>query len=72
MEYITSGNSVLVQSIIFTALGIYYIGVFVSLFHLIFRTKYTLTERLLWMLVLWLIPILGAVAYWIIWKRRSI
>lgn len=72
MEFITSGSNTLIQSIILTVLGIYYIGVLVSLFHLIFKTNYNLTERLLWMLVLWLLPILGAVTYWVIWNKRTV
>ena len=72
MEFITSGHSSLIQSIVLTVLGVYYVAVLVSLFHLILKTNYTLTERLLWMLVLWLVPILGAAAYWVIWNRRDI
>ncbi|WP_162427904.1 PLDc N-terminal domain-containing protein [Pontibacter pudoricolor] len=71
MEFLTSGNSSLVYSIVFTLLIIYYGGAFISLIHLIFKTNYNLTERLLWMLVLWLLPIIGLVFYWVSWKRRS-
>lgn len=71
MEFLSPGSSTLMQSLILTALGVYYVGVLVSLFHLIFKTDYNLTERLLWMLVLWLLPIFGAVAYWFIWNKRT-
>jgi glucan phosphoethanolaminetransferase (alkaline phosphatase superfamily) len=49
----------------------YYILVVLSILHLIFRTNYTLTERLLWMVVLWVVPVLGLLAYWLFWSRRS-
>jgi len=72
IDFLTSGQSNFVQSVILTILGVYYIAVLVSLFHLILKTNYTLAQRLLWMLVLWLVPILGAGAYWIIWNKRSV
>jgi glucan phosphoethanolaminetransferase (alkaline phosphatase superfamily) len=71
MEFLTPGNSSLVYSIVFTLLIIYYGGAFISLIHLIFKTNYNLTERLLWMLVLWVIPIVGLIAYWVFWQRRK-
>lgn len=71
MEFLTPGGSILVNSIIVTLLIIYYGGALISLIHLIFKTDYKLTDRLLWMLVLWVIPILGLVFYWVSWKRRS-
>ncbi|PKV66979.1 PLDc N-terminal domain-containing protein [Pontibacter ramchanderi] len=49
---------------------IHYVLVVLSLLHLIFRTNYTLTERLLWMVVLWVVPVFGLLAYWVFWKRR--
>ncbi|MBX0333877.1 PLDc N-terminal domain-containing protein [Pontibacter sp. HSC-14F20] len=49
----------------------YYILVVLSLLHLIFRTNYSLTERLLWMVVLWVVPVFGLLAYWVFWKRRA-
>jgi hypothetical protein len=49
----------------------YYILVVLSLLHLIFKTDYNLTERLLWMVVLWVVPVFGLLAYWVFWKRRS-
>lgn len=49
----------------------YYILVVLSLLHLIFKTDYTLTERLLWMVVLWVVPLFGLIAYWVFWKKRA-
>ena len=71
MEFLTPGNSSLMYSIIITLLVIYYGGALLSLIHLIFKSDYNLMERLLWMLVLWLIPILGMIAYWVFWRKRT-
>jgi hypothetical protein len=71
MDLITPGISNLTYSIILTLLIVYYAGALVSLIHLIFKTNYNLTERLLWMLVLWVVPILGLVFYWVNWRRRK-
>ena len=71
MEFLNPGNSSLVYSIIVTLLVIYYGGALISLIHLIFKTNYNLTERLLWMLVLWVIPIFGLIFYWVNWNRRK-
>ncbi|MHC2990923.1 hypothetical protein OB13_04745 [Pontibacter sp. HJ8] len=60
-----------VQSAIIILVSLYYIGVVLSIAHLIFKTDYNLTERLLWMMVLWVVPLLGLPAYWLFWKRRS-
>ena len=49
----------------------HYLLVVLSLLHLIFRTNYTLTERLLWMVVLWVVPVFGLLAYWVFWSRRN-
>ena len=49
-----------------------YIGVVLSIVHLIFKTDYNLTERLLWMVVLWVVPVLGLLAYWVFWRRRQV
>ena len=49
----------------------YYILVVLSLLHLIFKTNYNLTERLLWMVVLWVVPVFGLLAYWVFWSRRA-
>ncbi|WP_187264033.1 PLDc N-terminal domain-containing protein [Pontibacter beigongshangensis] len=46
-----------------------YLLVVFSLFHLIFKTDYTLWDRLLWMVLLWVLPIVGPVGYWFYWKR---
>lgn len=72
MELVSPGINNLVYSIIFTLIVIYYVGALVSLIHLIFKTNYTLTERLLWMLVLWLVPVLGLLFYWVNWRRRKV
>lgn len=71
MEIVTPGLSPLAYSIIVTLLIIYYAGALVSLIHLIFKSDYNLKERLLWMLALWLLPIVGLIAYWVFWKRRT-
>jgi hypothetical protein len=71
MELISFGSSSLVQSIVITLLIVYYAGALISLIHLIFKTNYNLTERLLWMLVLWVVPILGLIFYWVNWRRRK-
>ncbi|EJF11790.1 MULTISPECIES: PLDc N-terminal domain-containing protein [Pontibacter] len=56
---------------IFLLVAAYYILVVLSLLHLIFKTNYNLTERLLWMVVLWVVPVFGLLAYWVFWKRRE-
>ncbi|NEM96079.1 PLDc N-terminal domain-containing protein [Pontibacter burrus] len=71
MELVTPGLSPLGYSTIVTLLIVYYAGALVSLIHLIFKSDYNLTERLLWMLALWLLPIVGLIAYWVFWKRRT-
>ncbi|MEJ8757751.1 PLDc N-terminal domain-containing protein [Pontibacter sp. H259] len=71
MEFVTTGVSNFTYSLIITLMIIYYAGALVSLIHLIFKTDYNLKERLLWMLVLWLVPILGLVFYWVNWRRRK-
>ena len=71
MELITPGLSNFAYSTIITLLVVYYVGALVSLIHLIFKSDYTLNARLLWMLALWLLPIVGLVAYWVFWKRRT-
>lgn len=48
-----------------------YALVIVSLVHLIFRTQYTVTQRLAWMVALWVLPVLGPAAYWIYWFRKK-
>ncbi|MER2997229.1 PLDc N-terminal domain-containing protein [Pontibacter populi] len=71
MEFLTPGNSSFMYSVIVTLLIIYYGGALISLIHLIFKTDYKLTDRLLWMLVLWVIPIFGLIFYWVSWFRRK-
>ncbi|MBC5774370.1 PLDc N-terminal domain-containing protein [Pontibacter sp. KCTC 32443] len=72
MELISFGSSNFTYSLIITLMIIYYAGALVSLIHLIFKTDYDLKERLLWMLVLWLIPILGLIFYWVSWRKRKV
>ena len=48
-----------------------YLAVVLSIFHLILKTHYTLTQRLNWMLLLWIVPILGPAAYWYYWNKRD-
>ncbi|MHA6246348.1 PLDc N-terminal domain-containing protein [Pontibacter sp. CAU 1760] len=48
-----------------------YALVIVSLVHLIFRTRYTVTQRLAWMVALWVLPVLGPATYWIYWFRKQ-
>ena len=71
MELVNPGINNFAYSVIFTLMIIYYVGALISLIHLIFKTNYNLKERLLWMLVLWLVPILGLVFYWVNWRKRS-
>lgn len=58
-------------SVIMLLVSAYYILVVLSIVHLIFKTDYTLTERLLWMVVLWVVPVLGLLAYWFFWQKRT-
>ncbi len=71
MEFVTPGLSPLTYSILVTLLIVYYAGALVSIIHLIFKSDYNLTERLLWMLAIWLIPIIGLIVYWVYWRKRS-
>jgi hypothetical protein len=57
---------------IFILVALYYTGVVLTIVHLIFKTDYVLTERLLWMVVLWVVPVIGLLAYWIFWSRRKV
>lgn len=57
--------------LIFLLVALNYALVVVSLVHLIFRTHYTVTQRLIWMVVLWLVPVLGSAAYWLFRFRRG-
>ena len=71
MEFAIPRFEILLGSGFLTIIATYYVLVLLSLLHLIFKTDYTLTERLLWMLVLWLVPIIGAIAYWVMWNKRK-
>ncbi|NDK56519.1 PLDc N-terminal domain-containing protein [Pontibacter fetidus] len=72
MEFVTPSINNFAYSAIFTLIIVYYVGAFISLIHLIFKTDYDLKERLLWMLVLWLVPILGLIFYWVNWRKRKL
>jgi hypothetical protein len=48
-----------------------YLLVVLSIYHLIFKTTYTLTQRLNWMVLLWILPILGPAIYWYFWSNRK-
>lgn len=48
-----------------------YALVAVSLVHLIFRTNYTVGQRLNWVVVLWILPVLGPAAYWFFRLRKN-
>lgn len=63
-------NQYFLESLYFLVVA-HYILVFLSLLHLIFKTDYNLTERLLWMVVLWVVPVFGLLAYWVFWNRRN-
>lgn len=67
MEFINANYTLIVILIC-----IYYLCVVVSLVHLIFKTHYDLTNRLLWMVVLWVVPLFGPLAYWISWKKQRV
>lgn len=64
------GNEPVISSILLLVVVHYTLVVF-TLLHLIFKTDYNLTERLLWMVVLWVIPVFGLLAYWVYWMRRE-
>lgn len=57
--------------VIFLLVSLNYLLVIVALIHLIFKTDYPLGSRLIWMAILWLIPVLGIAAYWLVWYRRE-
>lgn len=69
MEFIQPNSSPF--SLILFLVVAHYALVVLSLLHLIFKTNYTLTERLLWMVVLWVVPVFGLLAYWVFWQRRG-
>ncbi|WP_439881093.1 PLDc N-terminal domain-containing protein [Pontibacter sp. MBLB2868] len=46
-----------------------YLLVVFSIYHLIFKTHYPLIKRLNWMVILWLVPVIGPIAYWLYWNR---
>ncbi|MFD3001308.1 PLDc N-terminal domain-containing protein [Pontibacter toksunensis] len=56
---------------IFLLVAFNYALVIVSLVHLIFRSRYTVNQRLIWMVVLWLVPVLGPLSYWLLRLRRG-
>ena len=59
-------------NLIFILVSLYHTGVALTIVHLIFKTDYALNERLLWMVVLWVVPVLGLLAYWFLWSRRKV
>ncbi len=69
---LAAGNGALVESLIFTIVVINYLLVVLTVLHIIFRSSYVLTERLLWMVVVWIIPVIGLSAYWFFWGRKEI
>lgn len=56
---------------IFLLVTLNYLLVVVALIHLIFKSDYTMNQRLLWMLLLWLMPGIGIAIYWLVWYRRE-
>lgn len=58
--------------VIFWLIVFNYTLVFLSLYHLIFRSHYNVNKRLLWMVALWLVPVLGSAVYWLAWQRRQV
>ena len=48
-----------------------YLVVLLSIYHLIFKTTYTLPQRLNWMVLLWILPVIGPAAYWYFWAKRN-
>ncbi|WP_299826322.1 hypothetical protein [uncultured Pontibacter sp.] len=67
MEYLFSQYPFLVVLILAN-----YLLVFLSIFHLILKTDYTLTQRLNWMVLLWILPVLGLITYWYYWRSRKV
>jgi hypothetical protein len=65
MEFLTQ------NSVIFLLVALNYTLVAVSLVHLIFWTHYNVYQRLAWMVALWLVPVLGPAAYWLVWHRSK-
>lgn len=63
---------VLAQNPLITFLiALNYALVAVSLVHLVFRTNYTVGQRLNWVVVLWILPVLGLAAYWLFRLRKN-
>ena len=56
---------------IFLLVAFNYALVIVSLVHLIFRSRYTVNQRLIWMVALWLVPVLGPVSYWLFQLKKG-
>lgn len=56
---------------IFLLVTLNYLLVAIALIHLIFKSDYIMNQRLLWMAVLWLVPVIGIAAYWFMWYRRQ-
>ncbi|WP_242921266.1 PLDc N-terminal domain-containing protein [Pontibacter liquoris] len=58
--------------VVFWLIILNYVFVVYSLHHLVFKSHYNLNQRLTWMAVLWIVPIVGPAIYWFAWNRRSI
>ncbi|WP_347157377.1 PLDc N-terminal domain-containing protein [Pontibacter chitinilyticus] len=58
--------------VLFWVVVLNYLLVVYCLYHLIFRSNYTLNQRLLWMVALWLVPVLGPVAYFFLRRGREV
>ncbi|GHA66325.1 PLDc N-terminal domain-containing protein [Pontibacter akesuensis] len=56
---------------IFLLVSLNYLLVIVAIIHLIFKSDYPVGSRLVWMVILWLIPALGVGFYWLVWYRRE-
>jgi Phospholipase_D-nuclease N-terminal len=68
---LAAGNGALVESLIFTIVVVNYLLVVLTVLHIIFKSGYALTERLLWMVVIWILPVIGLSAYWFFWRRKE-
>ncbi|MFD1186305.1 PLDc N-terminal domain-containing protein [Pontibacter rugosus] len=56
---------------IFLLVTLNYLLVIIALIHLIFKSDYPVGSRLIWMVILWLIPALGVATYWLVWYRKE-
>ncbi|WP_299760391.1 PLDc N-terminal domain-containing protein [uncultured Pontibacter sp.] len=56
---------------IFLLVTLNYLLVAIALIHLIFKSDYPVGSRLIWVAILWVVPVLGIAAYWLVWYRRQ-